>query len=480
MAFLAIFVYLPVFFKLQITNIYEYLERRFDRRTRILAFVLYVLSDILMFPILAYPPALTFATASGINSTLCAFILCSICLFYTSIGGLKTVVWTDFVQFGVIMVTLVTIFAIGVNGSDGFVSVWNTASAGGRLEVFNFNLDFTARDGFWGYFIACGTTSTAVIIVHPTGIQKFLSLSKYKDCVWSVIHTTISMCVFHTFCILIGLVVYYKYKDCDPLTSHIVSKHDQVFPYFVTEIGSSVPGVSGLFIAAVCSAALSTMSSNLNALSGVIYKDVVCPFLKNTPSEKTGSDILKLTVLIVGFLCTCLVFLVERMGQIFSISLTVWGITQGPIFGAFTLGVLFPKANRKGALYGMIGGFISIACLSIPAKYFQMQGLLTYATKPLSTSGCIFYNQTLLSNNTTSQISFQPPTIFKISFFNYTFLGAAMTVIYGVIISFFTKSDTRVDKKLLSPVTYFCLCKKTQDGDGAGYFNVDEALERLN
>ena len=55
-----------------------------------------------------------------------------------------------------------------------------------------------------------------------------------------------------------------------------------------------------------------------------------------------------------------------------------------------------------------------------------------------------------------------------------------MTVIYGVIISFFTKSDTRVDKKLLSPVTYFCLCKKTQDGDGAGYFNVDEALERLN
>ena len=154
MAFLAIFVYLPVFFKLQITNIYEYLERRFDRRTRILAFVLYVLSDILMFPILAYPPALTFATgdvtpielckndvivlASGINSTLCAFILCSICLFYTSIGGLKTVVWTDFVQFGVIMVTLVTIFAIGVNGSDGFVSVWNTASAGGRLEVFKY------------------------------------------------------------------------------------------------------------------------------------------------------------------------------------------------------------------------------------------------------------------------------------------------------------------------------------------------------
>ena len=104
------------------------------------------------------------------------------------------------------------------------------------------------------------------------------------------------------------------------------------------------------------------MSSNLNALSGVIYKDVVCPFLKNTPSEKTGSDILKLTVLIVGFLCTCLVFLVERMGQIFSISLTVWGITEGPIFGAFTLGVLFPKANRK---------VCRRQCIHVLKSYFQ-------------------------------------------------------------------------------------------------------------
>ena len=89
------------------------------------------------------------------------------------------------------------------------------------------------------------------------------------------------------------------------------------------------------------------MSSNLNALSGVLYKDVVCEFLKKTPSEKKATNILKLMVLVIGVLCSCLVFAMEGMGEVFSVSLTIWGITQGPVLGVFTLGVLFPKANHQ-------------------------------------------------------------------------------------------------------------------------------------
>ncbi|XP_063915705.1 sodium-coupled monocarboxylate transporter 2-like [Zophobas morio] len=346
MGLLAIFIYLPVFFKVQMTNIYEYLEKRFDKRTRIMAFAIYLLSEIIMFPIMAYAPSLTFAIASGMNPSWSAFVLCLICVFYTSIGGFKTVVWTDFLQFGVIMISLVTLYVIGLNVSGGFSTVWNRALEGERLQVFNFNVDFTARDSFWGY-VACGPTVVAVVIVHQTGVQKFLSLPKYRDCVWSVIHTVFSIALIHTFCVFIGLVVYSQYKDCDPLTSHMVSKHDQLFPYFVADIGRRFPGVSGLSLAALCSAALSSMSSNLNALSGVIYKDVVCRFLKEQPSEKKGSDILKIIVLVVGFLCTCLVFLVERIGGVFNISLSVVELTQGPLLGVFSLRILFPKANHK-------------------------------------------------------------------------------------------------------------------------------------
>lgn len=85
------------------------------------------------------------------------------------------------------------------------------------------------------------------------------------------------------------------------------------------------------------------MSSNLNALSGVICKDV----LKRKLSDKTGSGVLKIIVLVAGTLCTCLVFTIGLLGEVFALSLLVIGLTQGPLLGIFALGMLFPKANSK-------------------------------------------------------------------------------------------------------------------------------------
>ncbi|XP_063916914.1 sodium-coupled monocarboxylate transporter 2-like isoform X2 [Zophobas morio] len=478
MGLLATFVYLPVFFKLQVANMYEYLEKRFDKKIKMFALILYLLCEIFMFPVLTYTPSLTFATASGLNPSLCAFFLSIVCVFYTSIGGLKTVVWTDFLQFGIIIVSFITLYIIGLQTSGGFLSVWNTAAEGQRLDIFNFQLDLTARDSFWAYIIGSGSTATALIIIHQTGLQKFLSLSNYKDCVWSVVHTVISMSLVHTFCVCIGLVAYSKYKDCDPLTSHLITKHDQLFPFFVTEIGGSLPGVPGLFIAAICSAALSSMSSNLNALSGVMYKDVVCEFLKKKPSDKQATNILKIIVLVIGLLCSCLVFAMEGLGEVFTVSSTIWGITQGPILGAFTLGVLFPKANHQGALYGMLVGCITVAGIAAPAKYYQMKGLLRFPTKPLSTSGCSFLNGTnFVSTNSTTLNQFQPNVIFKTSFHCYPVIGAIVTVIVGLVISYFTKSGSSVHKSFLSPVVYSCLQKKSSGNREC--VNGETALELL-
>ena len=89
------------------------------------------------------------------------------------------------------------------------------------------------------------------------------------------------------------------------------------------------------------------MSSNLNALSGVIYKDILYLFFKKKPSDKSSSGILKVIVLVVGTLCTCLVFTIGLLGEILPISVLIVGFTQGPLLGLFTLGILFPKANSK-------------------------------------------------------------------------------------------------------------------------------------
>lgn len=74
-----------------------------------------------------------------------------------------------------------------------------------------------------------------------------------------------------------GLQMYARYETCDPFLAGITRKIDQVLPHFVTDVGSNVPGLPGLFIAGIFAAALSTMSSSLNTLSGTIYED----FLKS-------------------------------------------------------------------------------------------------------------------------------------------------------------------------------------------------------
>lgn len=89
------------------------------------------------------------------------------------------------------------------------------------------------------------------------------------------------------------------------------------------------------------------MSSQLNTLAGTIYQDFVKSHMPADITEKTISNIMKLIVVIVGLLSLGLVFVVEKLGGVVEVSLSLHGITAGPLLGLFTLGMLFPFANAK-------------------------------------------------------------------------------------------------------------------------------------
>lgn len=131
-----IFVYLPVFHKLQLHSGYEYLKLRFDERIRNIASIIFVLKTLLYMPIVVYIPALAFNQVSGINIHLITPVVCLICIFYTTIGGLKGVVWADTFQFTITMATLLTLNYLGIVAEDGLDTVWEKASQSGRIEFF--------------------------------------------------------------------------------------------------------------------------------------------------------------------------------------------------------------------------------------------------------------------------------------------------------------------------------------------------------
>nr|CAD7449460.1 unnamed protein product [Timema bartmani] len=130
------YVFLPVFFNLQLTSTYEYLELRFDQKVRIMASLLFTVSLLLYLPIVVYVPALAFNHVSGISIHFITTIVVSVCVLYTMLGGIKAVVWTDFLQSFVTMGSCLAVIILGLIKIGGFKNMWDISYAGGRIEFF--------------------------------------------------------------------------------------------------------------------------------------------------------------------------------------------------------------------------------------------------------------------------------------------------------------------------------------------------------
>lgn len=102
------------------------------------------------------------------------------------------------------------------------------------------------------------------------------------------------------------------------------------------------PGLTGLFIAGVFSAALSSLSTCLNSMSAVVLEDFVKPFVKRPLSDEAINWIMKTVVVGMGALCVCLVYVVEHMGTVLQLTMSLEAITNGPLFGIFTIGIFMP------------------------------------------------------------------------------------------------------------------------------------------
>lgn len=107
------------------------------------------------------------------------------------------------------------------------------------------------------------------------------------------------------------------------------------------------PGMPGLFIAGIFSAALSSLSAMLNSMAAIVLEDFVKPFTNAPLSEKQTSYIMRGTVLVIGITSVGLVFVVQRLGTVLQLAFSLVSIVGAPIFGMFTMGILCPWVKRR-------------------------------------------------------------------------------------------------------------------------------------
>ncbi|RZC34409.1 SSF domain containing protein [Asbolus verrucosus] len=465
-----IYVYLPVFYTLQLNSSYEYLKLRFDERIRIVALILYVIGTLLHVPLVIYVPALAFNQVSGLDIHLMASIISGICIFYTTIGGLKAVVWTDTLQFIVTLGAMFTVFIIGTSSIGGFANIWHIAEQGDRIEFFNLNLDPTIRTTFWGITIGMTAHWITSLGVNPSSVQRFMAVPSLKKAKLCVVIFGLGMIFTKAISCFSGLIMYAKYKDCDPYTSKQINRPDQILPFYVLDVARSIPGLPGLFVSGVFSTALSTMSAYLNTLAGTIYEDFIRNYMPANTTDTSANNIIKAIVVISGIICVGLIFLVEHLGGVLQISGCFQGAYTGPLLGLFTLGMLFPSVTAKGALYGSVVGLVVMAWIVSGFQYHYIRGTIKYHYKPLSVEKCDSFNITSIIRNitTTSSTDFdlhsQPFFLFRVSFYWYPVIGALIVIVVGLLVTWICKeeNENKYNKDLYSPIVHRFVPKNPQ------------------
>ncbi|KAF4521053.1 hypothetical protein B566_EDAN008125 [Ephemera danica] len=455
--------YIPVFYALNITSSYEYLKMRFNQPVRMLGSTIFIIKMMLYIPLVIYVPALAFSQVTGVNLHLVTPVVCVVCIFYTTLGGLKAVVWTDTLQTILMFIGVIIVMFLGTVRVGGFGAVFERNAQSGRLEFFNFDPNPTTRHTFWTVTFGNYFNWLAACSVNQAMVQRCLAMPTVGKAKITILILALGILGIVSMSCYTGLVIYAAFHDCDPVTTKMIKKSDQLLPYFVSQIADTVPGLPGLFVAGVFSAALSSMSTGLNSITGVIYEDFVKPLNRKRPlSEAHASLLMKVVVVIFGTVCVGLVFMVEQMGAVIQAGKSLAGITAGALLGIFSMGMFFPWANSIGAMAGGISGMLLVGWISLGTQAHIAAGRIVFPKKPVSVSGCSYQQLSSLNVSSTSPAlinlldanTSDVLWVFRLSYLWYTGIGVFTTLVVGLAVSFATGANRieDVDPRLISPV----------------------------
>ncbi|XP_037772457.1 sodium-coupled monocarboxylate transporter 1-like [Penaeus monodon] len=480
----AAYLYFPVFHKLQVTSAYEYLERRFHRAVRYVGSFTFIIQMSLYMAIVVYAPALALAQVTGLNVYVSVSLICFVCIFYTTLGGMKAVLWTDAIQMIIMYGSMMFVIIKGAIDVGGFEYVWQKNVESGRAELVNFDPNPTTRHTFWTLIVGGYFTWITIYGVNQAQVQRYLCVQTKQMAINALWINLVGLFILMISCAFGGMVVYARYWDCDPVRSGVVSKGDQLFPLFVMDTLGQWYGLPGLFVAGIFSGALSTVSSGMNSLAAIVLEDYVkagcCPDI----SEKKATLLSKVLSLFFGLLTFGLVFVAEQLGNILSAALSIFGMVGGPLLGVFTLGMFFPWANAKGAFTGLLTSLIFMFWIGGGHQVARWNGQITFDRKVTSIEGCNFNETSSFSTISPESLVAEEPVeeplgIYRLSYMWYSATGCFTVITIGLLVSLLTGlQDVRtLDPRTLSPaVFWFRRFIPGIEGLGEDYVDEEEGL----
>ena len=391
--------YLPFFRRLNVTSAYEYLERRFNATTRLMASALFIVFMVARMALVLYLPSLALTAVTGINLYICIVLMALVTILYCTMGGVEAVVWGDVVQ-GIILVGG-ALFAVGylVLGTEGGVAGFvELGSEAGKFRLFDWSLDYRSAT-FWVIILGGMANNLISYTSDQTVIQRYLTTKDERSARRSILMNGImSVCVSIAF-FAIGAGLYTFFKTHPAELDYTMQKADTIFPFFMM---SQLPqGLAGLLIAAIFAATMSTISSNINSVATAFSVDFYRRWRPWATDRQTLS-VARRTCLVAGLLGMGIALLMAtwEILSLLDFFQEILGLLSSGLGGLFLMGIFFPRIGGRAALCGFVAGVAAVFVVR----------------------------------------AFTP-----VSFLLYGFIGMAVSVSVAWLLSFFMREDTDLE-----------------------------------
>ncbi len=389
--------FLPYYRRTQEVSAYAHLEHRFGPWARIYASVFYLLTQISRMGMVMYLMALPLSVLLGWDIRVLILITGISVTLYTFVGGITAVIWADALQAIVLMGGAFICLAVMLAGMpEGPGQIFTIAADHDKFSLGSFGASISDST-FWVVLVYGVTINLQNFGIDQNFIQRYIASSsdaEARKSVWlgGLLYLPVSAVFF-----LIGTSVFAYYQarpdDLDALRSVVAVQRlaakgitaaapdyadrfeetkaaltdaqvgDRAFPEF---IGSQLPaGVTGLLIAAVFAAAMSTVSTSLNSSATLIMRDYYQRYVNRQASERQSMVALYAGTIVWGALGTGVALLMIRIESALAAWWTLASIFSGGMLGLFLLGMISRRANNPAAMTGGIIGVLVIVWMTL-------------------------------------------------------------------------------------------------------------------
>jgi SSS family transporter len=275
-------------------------------------------------------------------------------IIYTYHGGMRAVVWTDVVQTTVYLLgALAAAWLIGRGVPGGWGGIIAGAGAEGKLRIFDLSLGLDKP-----YTLAAGLIGGAFLSMASHGadqliVQRLLAAPSVKGARKALIGSGVAVIFQFLLFLMIGVGLYAYYRARE------FASPDAIFPSFIVDV--MPPGLTGLVVAAILAAAMSTVSGSLNSLSAATTHDIYLPVTKRSADDPRVLKIGKIFTLIWAVILIGGALLYHQEGTpVVVVALSIASFTYGGLLGGFGLALLWPRAIQRDAITGMAVGIFAM------------------------------------------------------------------------------------------------------------------------